>query len=293
MTESQDPALPDAARRKFDRNLIETGGRLAHRVVEPVPFCWFCDRAAGTRSKEHIFPQWLLRHYDAMDERVHPIRVSLPLGGVVASERGERPLRAHFNGEVCAECNNGWMSALEVAVAPILTRYPRQGPISGDDALVLAQWFAKTAVNLNVSQPFRLLVDAQARHGLATGIPSGFTVHLFRSEKQNGVIDWVQKSPDMALCTHDQFSDVQRWMELTLVAHIRITDLVGVITYVPEPLQPENIVIPDAVRIYPLPERALAWGSLPVRKDYRDIFTILETNNAGFTGTDSPDETSS
>lgn len=118
MTEGPDRVVPDTVRRKFDRNLIESGGRLAHRVIEPVPFCWFCARKAGTKAKEHIFPQWLLRHHNAMDERVHPIRISLPLGGVVASERGERPLRAHFNGEVCADCNNGWMSALEVAAAP-------------------------------------------------------------------------------------------------------------------------------------------------------------------------------
>ena len=280
MTESQDPAVPDAERRKYDRNLIEAGGRLAHRIVEPVPFCWFCDRTAGTRSKEHIFPQWLLRHHDAMDERVHPIRVSLPLGGVVASERGERPLRAHFNGEVCSGCNNGWMSALEVAATPILTRDPRHGSISGGDALTLARWFAKTAVNLNVSQPFRLLVDPEARHGLATDIPSGFAVHLFRSERQNGVFDWVQKSPDLALFPQDQFDDLKRLMELTLVTHIRIADLVGVVAYAPEPLRPEDIVIRDAVRIYPLSEKAPTWESVPVRKDYLDIFTIVETNDA-------------
>lgn len=293
MTEGHGPAVPDAERRKFDRNLIENGGRLAHRVIEPVPFCWFCDRTTGTRSKEHIFPQWLLRHHDAMDERVHPIRVSLPLGGAVASERGERPLRAHFNGEVCADCNNGWMSALEVAATPILTRDHRQGSISGDDALTLAQWFAKTAVNLNVSQPFRLLVDAQARHGLATGIPSGFAVHLFRSEKQNGVFDWVQKSPDVAFCPREQLGDIQRLMELTLVTHIRIADLVGVVAYASEPLRPEDIVLRDAVRIYPLSEHAPTWESLPVRKDYLDVLTVVETNDAGSTPSGSQIEESS
>lgn len=281
MTAGQKPAVPDAERRKFDRNLIEGGGRLAHRVVEAVPFCWFCDRAAGRRSKEHIFPQWLLRHHDAMDERVHPVRISLPLGGAIASERGERPLRAHFNGEVCADCNNGWMSALEIAAAPILTRDHSDGPISDDDALTLSRWFAKTAVNLNVSQPFRLLVDAQARHGLATGIPSGFAVHLFRAERQNGVFDWVQKSPDMATCPSEQLGDIRRFMELTLVAHIRIADLVGVVVYVPEPLRPQDVVLCDATKIYPPDEQPPTWESLPVRQDYLDIFTALEVSDTG------------
>ncbi len=39
MTEDQDPAVPVSDRRKFDRNLIETGNRLARRVVGPSPFC--------------------------------------------------------------------------------------------------------------------------------------------------------------------------------------------------------------------------------------------------------------
>ncbi|WBL18779.1 hypothetical protein [Citricoccus sp. NR2] len=292
MTEGEDPAVPDSKRRKFDRNLMETGHRLAHRVVEPVPFCWFCDRTAGTRSKEHIFPQWLLRHHDAMDERVHPTRISLPLGGAVVSERGERPLRAHVNGEVCADCNNGWMSALEAAAMPILTQEPRQGAIPSDDVGVITRWFAKTAVNLNVTQPFRLLVEAQSRHGLATGIPSGFAVHLFRSAKQNGVFDWVQKSPEMALCPQDQQGDILKIMELTLVTHIRIADLVGVVVYAPKPLRPEDVVLPDATRIYPPSGRRTTWETVPLLTDYLDGIAIVEMKDAGSAGACPPDEAS-
>lgn len=239
--------------RKFDRNLLETGGRLGHRVVEPTSLCWFCDRTAGTRSKEHIFPQWLLKHHGAMDERVRPIRISMPLGGVVASERGERPLRAHFNGEVCATCNNGWMSSLEGSAMPILTQIPRLGRISDDEAITLARWFAKTAVNLNVSQPFRLLVDAASRHALATGIPERFAVHLFRVRKQNGIFDWVQKSPDSASCPEDQLSGMRRLLELTLVTHIRIADLVAVVVHAPEPFQSTDVIPDGTARIYPAP----------------------------------------
>lgn len=273
----QDVTDPD--RRKFDQNLIEAGGRLANRVVEAVPFCWFCDRAEGTRAKEHIFPQWLLRHHGAMDERVHPIRISIPLGGAVASERGERPLRAHINGEVCAHCNNGWMSALEVSAKPILTETPRCGSISDDAATILAWWFAKTAVNLNVSQPFRLLVDASSRHGLATGIPGGFAVHLFRVRKQNGVFDWAQKSPDAATCPQDQVSDMSRLMELTLVTHIRIADLVAVVVYAPQDLRSTDVMPSNASRIYPLSNAVLTWEELPLREDYLDLFTSVQVHD--------------
>ncbi|HAP90880.1 MAG TPA: hypothetical protein DCR15_14625, partial [Arthrobacter bacterium] len=272
---SEQPVDPDRLR-KFDRNLIETGRRLAHRVVEPVPFCWFCDNIAGTRSKEHIFPQWLLKHHGAMDERVHPIRISMPLGGVVASERGERPLRAHFNGEVCARCNNGWMSSLEVSAMPILTQSPRQGCITDDEATTLARWFAKTAVNLNVSQPFRLLVDRLSRHALATGIPDRFAVDLFRVRKQNGVFDWVQKSPDAASCPQAQLDGMQRLMELTLVTHIRIADLVAVVIHAPEPLLPTDVIPDRTARIFPLPDGLPSWEELPFHDDYLGPFTHID-----------------
>ena len=271
LADREPPADPDKLR-KFDRNLLKTGHRLAHRVVEPTPFCWFCGSTSGTRSKEHIFPQWLLRHYGAMDERVQPVRISMALGGALASERPARPLRSHVNGEVCAKCNNGWMSALEVSATPILTQLPRSGPISEEEALILARWFAKTAVNLNVSQPFRLLVDATSRHDLAISVPDRFAVHLFRVREQNGVIDWVQKSPDTATYSGGPVEEVRRLLELTLVAHIRIADLVAVVVHAPEPLCSTDITLDGAAQIYPPRGRLLTWEELPLDDNYLGPF---------------------
>lgn len=59
---------------------------------------------------------------------------------------------------------------------PILTQSPCRGRITDDEATILARWFAKTAANLNVSQPFRLLVDGPSRHALAISIPDRFAV---------------------------------------------------------------------------------------------------------------------
>lgn len=67
------------------------------------------------------------------------------------------------------------------------------------------------------------------------------------------------------------------------MTHIRIADLVGVVAYAPEPLRPEDIMLRDAVRIYPLSEDAPTWESVPVRKDYFDILTVVEANDAGST----------
>ena len=251
---------PDKLRR-FDRNLLATGNRLANRVQEEVPFCWFCDAASGQRAKEHIFPKWLLVHYDALDELVHPTRTSA--GGELLSERPERPLRAHVNGEVCAACNNGWMASLEAATKPVLTRRPLRGRITPDEAEILARWFIKTAVNLNVSQPYRLLVDAPARHALATHIPDGFEVYLFRVRRQNGVVDWVQKSVDGGVVPAGMVDEFNRLTELTLVTHIRVADVVGVVVYRPTLLPLLDVAVEGTARVFPLPGKLPTWGGLP------------------------------
>lgn len=272
-TDREQPVDSDKLRR-FDRNILATGNRLAPRVLEPVPFCWFCASETGTRSKEHIFPKWLLTHYGAMDERVQPHRVSMALGGVIASERGERPLRAHYNGEVCATCNNGWMASLEASAKPVLTRHPLGGRITEDEAAILARWFIKTAVNLNVSQPYRLLVEAPSRHALATHVPDRFAVYLFRVRRQNGVIDWVQKSPDFGMVPSGRVDEFARLGALTLVTHIRIADVVAVITYVPEPLQSLDVLPEETARIHPWPDRLPTWRGLPLHDDYLGPFTV-------------------
>lgn len=270
-----DKEINPAALRRFDRDLLESGGLRAARVIESAPFCWFCDAPAGVRTKEHIFPQWLLRHHDAMDERVQPHRISVLLGGATLSVRGERPLRAHVNGEVCATCNNGWMSSLERAVAPLLTASEPTGAITSGDAKTLARWFAKTAVNLNVSQPFRLLVDAQSRHGLATDVSNRFAVHLFRAREQNGVFDWVQKSPDLATAEGIPVDDLRRLIELTLITHIRVADLVGVVVHVPEGLNATDVEVASSLRIHPFRTGRITWEEIPIAESYLSPLAIL------------------
>ncbi|WP_185996144.1 hypothetical protein [Nocardioides campestrisoli] len=215
-----------------------------------------------------------------MDEKVQPHRISMALGGALASERGERPLRAHVNGEVCSTCNNGWMSSLDASAQTILTRRPLRGRITDDEAAVLARWFAKVAVNLNVSQPYRLLVPAPSRHGLATGIPDQFAVHLFRVRRQNGVFDWVQKSPDSGVVPSGRVDEWQRLAALTLVTHIRVTDLVAVVVHVPEPLRSTDVRPDEVARIHPVPTRLPTWGGLPRHNYYWGQSTHLNMGDA-------------
>src|SRR5260370_28165312 len=100
--------------------------------------CLFCNEDAN--SKEHVWPQWILRLPPAR----RPVRQRLGTGKEVTYS-GDFKLKG-----VCSTCNNGWMSELETEVRPIL------GPIVQDlsiqldleDQKKIARWAFKTAIVL-------------------------------------------------------------------------------------------------------------------------------------------------
>jgi hypothetical protein len=269
--------------RQFDRNLARNPGRMAERVREPVPFCWFCPSNEGRKSREHIFPLWLSAHYGARAELVTPGR-SAQMTGQELSRRPAKPLSAFVCGDICADCNNGWMSQVEDRVKPILTASKRWGRLTVEEALDLARWFAKTAAVLNVSQPYRLLFPERDRHALASGLPDRLTVRLFRSRHQNGLVDWVQGGLSGALIPPDfRHESANSLLERTLITHIRVADLVGVVILVPAPLTIGAVVEPNAsTGIWPVPPSLPTWGGLARRRDYLDHVTTFDYSNLAF-----------
>lgn len=91
--------------------------------------CLFCDGLPLTR--EHVFPQWL-RHFSGPQSfisRAGSYQPAFPESVVRRNAQGEYVEVVEYRGKkapnlhevtvkaVCATCNNGWMSALETAVA--------------------------------------------------------------------------------------------------------------------------------------------------------------------------------
>lgn len=118
----------------------------------PSTDCWFCGRPFDAsegrrRTKEHIFPQWILRE---LGVRKHPF--TLTWNAPVTRERiSERNLvnDALVCGRVCSDCNNGWMSRLEDEAHDDLLAlvHGTKEPHDLDDGArnALARWAAKTA----------------------------------------------------------------------------------------------------------------------------------------------------
>jgi hypothetical protein len=96
----------------------------------------------------------------------------------------DAPPLARTEGRVCAACNNGWMSALEVAAMPIMKPLidgtTNLYSCRGEEARTLGLWAAKTAYVLNAASSYPLKVpQSHFASVLAGSVPSEVFVFAF------------------------------------------------------------------------------------------------------------------
>lgn len=124
--------------------------------------CAFCDVVLHeqNRSGEHVWSKWLHPRFKVPGQG----RVTVSLGyeqvGVEYAYRsiptkvspGKSSLLNLKAEEVCAPCNNGWLSQLEVSTKPVLLRLldslaAGESPtLASHDASTLAAWLERTAL---------------------------------------------------------------------------------------------------------------------------------------------------
>lgn len=167
---------------------------------ETIPdLCFFCgnDLSTAGRAREHVLPQWLLRHYGIERAKVEPSWT----GALDSSLRDQRshPLKAMVLGHVCAACNNGWMSALEVAARPTLLDLAegrlRVSDLSPQPRTLVARWALKTVAALNASSNFhRLVTQDQAAATRTDQLPDGVVVlaHVLADRDERDDFWWLQ-----------------------------------------------------------------------------------------------------
>src|SRR5258708_6490584 len=108
----------------------------------PVASCVLCLRADRPMTREHVFPRWLVR-------QVHGARLVAADASGQGPPSASAPVRiARVIAPVCAECNAGWMSGLEMSFRHILFARPRVGTLQAPDRITVSRWFTKTAVLL-------------------------------------------------------------------------------------------------------------------------------------------------
>jgi hypothetical protein len=110
--------------------------------------CVFCQTTLtnANRSKEHVIPQWLQRARNLSTEMLstgfadsNAVNIKRRIG-----------LDNFLAGKVCSNCNNGWMSQLEVEnmtlLLDIIDNKMTLGILSDDQRLSLAKWALKTCI---------------------------------------------------------------------------------------------------------------------------------------------------
>jgi len=124
--------------------------------------CLFCHHELTTRlnhkrqkTKEHIFPMWLLEEFELkgklltfsnleakrQDGQSAQLTPPLPIR--------ELTLNKWVLGNICASCNNGWLSELENSTKPDLIALIEGGASKIQNGTKLAGWIAKTAYILS------------------------------------------------------------------------------------------------------------------------------------------------
>ena len=124
--------------------------------------CAFCGRPWSdvSRSKEHVRPRWIRKH--AGDFAPGHLNHSLGFGldqeqkafveGPTATAIYKKSIFTTQTREVCAPCNNGWMSTLETQAEPLFVRLVdaantnKYCGLTASESRILARWTQKTVL---------------------------------------------------------------------------------------------------------------------------------------------------
>ena len=126
-------------------------------------------------TREHVFARWLV--------------IKMRGGRLVPSDTAAADRIGRTITSVCADCNAGWMSVLEMSFRGALFGRPRVGAIQLQDRVTLSRWFAKTAVLLAQTRGDAL---GGAEHaGLPTGVPDAIEVFVSRRRRPPQRLDFA------------------------------------------------------------------------------------------------------
>jgi hypothetical protein len=202
--------------------------------------CALCLRANQPMTREHVFARWLVR-------QVHGGRLvpTYAPGGTPSSIPAARIGRVIAG--VCAECNAGWMSGLEVSFRRALFARPRVGTLQTPDRVTISRWFTKTAVLL-ADASGGALVGAAHRAQLVTGMPDDIEVFLARRRRPRQHLDFAL----------DASTDSGEGAVRVRSAAILVDDLVGQVA------ARGTLASRHGTRLWPLRSHTIRWETLPV-----------------------------
>jgi hypothetical protein len=125
--------------------------------------CIFCGENRD-KAKEHVWPQWLQLHlFGTLKENYLSMNAKLmpPAKPKVRQTAGS----SLVYGKVCATCNNGWMSSLEVKFKTFFEKlqenYYSIYNISKKERFDVSLWALKTSMMINSAGDYRQVIPLQ------------------------------------------------------------------------------------------------------------------------------------
>lgn len=224
-----------------------------------------CPAVGRKRTREHVFGQWIINEMPENLLYFTPHRGGAS-GEYQSDKRGPMHLKKLQIRRLCDECNNGWMSELEVHAKRML--FGARRDLGPSDSRVLAHWALKTAVVLNVSQPAPLVWNEADRHRIKSGPFERTFVSVLRVAGKD--IDWVQ-----GLGAEFDFAgppDPTAFRALALLpnARIRLNDIVLITVRLPWQMASCSVTLPGRTIWDGRNAHAVNLEELPLAGHWRD-----------------------
>ena len=159
-----------ARARGMNAGMTASSSRPSHR--QQARPCVFCGRIVPL-TKEHVWPKQLDDVLPGLGPGQHVFGLTDDPESWVLQDRPAFSRAVKF---VCAECNNGWMSRLEMAARPIFEPMmpgTRRVTVHPWEQRTLAFWIVKTAMTLQLSHPTRQ----------SDAIPSAHYSELYKKQR--------------------------------------------------------------------------------------------------------------
>ncbi len=172
------------------------------------PFCWRCkfDLRHGTPGRhdfgsciycgyvgkftnEHIYPSWLSKQYPRRyAQTVHTLNrperhafwEEVPIHG--NDEVGSHDPYDTVVRNVCAPCNNGWMSRLQIAAKPLIESLANgEWPdFTAEESATLARWSTMVSINFECRGRILKAMETQRKALMNGDMPAGWRIAIGR-----------------------------------------------------------------------------------------------------------------
>lgn len=166
--------------------------------------CIFCAKGKSFKSREHVFPRWLLENlnYKNNPQPFFSTEFNTITDNFVDSTSNEF---AKFNFDnflspyICDDCNKGWMSNLECKIKPLILPLingeKKLEDLSKVEKRMIARWSVKTTCvieSVNFSKSSYISFDPKIIKDRQT-LPPGWAVFAFTHESTN-TLTWFSNN---------------------------------------------------------------------------------------------------